>query len=51
MPENTPSGFGYQAHTWSVTRFGCQNPNAAPVWGLFGAHASWLFVKANVPSS
>ena len=50
IPENTPSGFGYQAQTWSVTRSGCQNPNAAPVCGLFGAHASWLAAKVNVPS-
>jgi DNA-binding LacI/PurR family transcriptional regulator len=29
-----PAGFGYQSQTWSVTRSGCQKPNAAPDAGM-----------------
>jgi hypothetical protein len=50
IPANTPSGFGYHAHTCIVTRSGCQNPNAAPVLGLVGAQALWSAWKTNVPS-
>ena len=50
IPANTPSGFGYQSHTWRVTRSGCQKLNAAPLVGLVAAQDSWLAWNSNVPS-
>jgi hypothetical protein len=49
IPENTPSGFGYHAQTWSVTRSGCQKLSAAPDCGLFAVQASWSAWNTNVP--
>jgi hypothetical protein len=51
MLANRPDGFGYQSHTCSVTRSGCQNPNPAPVPGAVFEHAACDAAGTNVPST